>query len=186
MYVNGIVIQKYVSNSYKGIDGSGFSENTGLNWYFNDDEQLAKSFEPFYEEHIDMTYWNLEDHSWVAACNDIDYINRYIAESQKRGIQYRLLLCESDVPDPVFDATGLKTKFLGYDYAYARGDNYSAVYNEIPFVFPQFRLNCNGLFDTEDEIKEYILERERFIKLHAPCTLEEGDFIIFKLHEIYM
>ena len=52
MYVNGIVIQKYVDNNYKGIDGSGFSENTGENWYFNNDEHLSELFEPFYDEHI--------------------------------------------------------------------------------------------------------------------------------------
>ena len=52
MYVNGIVIQKYVDNNYKGIDGSGFSESTGENWYFNNDEHLSELFEPFYDEHI--------------------------------------------------------------------------------------------------------------------------------------
>lgn len=186
MYTNGIVIQKYVSNSYKGIDGSGFSENTGQNWYFNYDEQLSDVFEPFYDEHIGMTYWNLKEHSWVAACNNIDYINSYISESKKRGIKYRLLLCESDVPNPIFKISEIKKKFLGYDYAYANGDNYSAVYNEIPFVFPQFKLNCNGLFDTEKEIKEYISKREEFKQSHPPYTLEEGDFIIFRLHEIYL
>lgn len=83
MYVNGIVIKKYAGNSYKGIDGSGFSENTGLNWYFNYDEQLSDLFESFYDEHIGMTYWNLKEHSWVAACNNMDYIISYIAESKK-------------------------------------------------------------------------------------------------------
>lgn len=184
MYVNGIVIQKYVDSSYKGIDGSGFSENTGHNWYFNDDEQLSAFYEPFYDEYIGKTYWNMDEHSWVAACNNMDYINKYLEESIKRGIQYRLLLCESEVPNPTMKVSGLEKKFLGYDYAYAAGDNYSAVYNEIPFVFPQFKLNCNGLFDTEEEIKEYILERERFKKFHPPYTLEEGDFVIFRLHEI--
>ena len=184
MYINGMVIQKYVSNSYKGIDGSGWSENTGCNWYFNYDEQLFELFEPFYDEHINMTYWNLEEHSRVAACNDMDYINKYVEESKKRGIQYRLLLCESEIPDPTMKDPRFKKKFLGYDYAYARGDNYSAVYNEIPFVFPQFKLNTYGLFDTEKEINEYILERERFKMTHPPYTLEEGDFVIFRLHEI--
>ena len=186
MYINGIVIQKYVSNSYKGIDGSGWSENTGCNWYFNYDEQLAEFFEPYYDEYIGRTYWNLNEHSWVAACNDMDYINKYVEESQKRNIQYRLLLCESEIPNPTMKASALKKKFLGYDYAYAAGDNYSAVYNEIPYVFPQFKLNSNGLFDTEEEMKEYLLERERFKKSHAPYTLEEGDFIIFRLHEVYL
>ena len=184
MYVNGLVIQKYVNNPYKGIDGSGYCENTGQNWFFNYDSQLSELFEPFYDEHINRTYWNLEDHSWVAACNDMDYIKRYIAEAKKRNIRYRVLLCESEIPAPLFDAAGLKTKLLGYDYAYSGGDNYSAVYSEIPYVFPQFKLNCSGLFDTEEEILEYIHEREKFKKSHPPYTLEVGDFVIFRLHEV--
>ena len=35
MFVNGLVVQKYVDNSYKGIDGSGFSYNTAQNWFLN-------------------------------------------------------------------------------------------------------------------------------------------------------
>lgn len=186
MYTNGLVIQKYVNNSYKGIDGSGFSENTGENWYFNNDEQLSEIFEPFYDEHIGKTYFDLNEHSWVAACSNMDYIYKYIEESKKRDIKYRLLLCESEIPTPAMEAQGFKKVFLGYDYAYAAGDNYSAVYNEIPFVFTEFKLNCNGLFQTKEEIREYISERERFKKSHAPYTLEEGDFIIFRLHEIYI
>lgn len=108
MYINGIVIQKYVSNSYKGIDGSGWNENTGCNWYFNDDEQLSEFYEPFYDEYIGMTYWNLNKHSWVAAYNNMDYINKYVEDSEKRSIQYRLLLCESEVPNPTMKVSGLK------------------------------------------------------------------------------
>ena len=78
MFVNGLVVQKYIDNSYKGIDGSGFSYNTAQNWFLN---------------------------------------------------------FEDDVPEPKFDCPDFKKVFLGYDYAYAAGDNYSAVYNEIPFVF---------------------------------------------------
>lgn len=186
MYVNGIVIQKRVDNRYKGIDGSGFSVNSGENWYFNNDKQLSRIFEPFYDEHINLTYWNLERHSWVSACTDMEYINTYIEESIKRNIKYRILLCETEVENPVMGIPKfVRKEFLGYDYAYETGDNYSAVYNEIPYVFPQFELNENGLFNTEEQIKQYILERERYIKSHHPCTLESGDFIIFKLHELF-
>lgn len=182
MFVNGIVIQKYVNNLYKGIDGSGFSVNTGENWFLNNDDY----FESYYDEHIGRTYCNLDKHSWIAVCNDIDYINKYIYEAHKRKILFRLLLCESDVPNPIFDISDYEKEFLGYDYAYATGDNYSAVYNEIPFVFPQFKLNHNGLFQTEDDIKEYITEREQFKLAHPPLTLEEGDFVVFRLHELYL
>ena len=141
MYTNGIVIQRYVENQYKGIDGSGFSEHTGQNWYFNDDETLSQVFEPYYDEHIGMTYWNLEPHSWVAACNTMHYIYRYIEESKKRGIPYRLLLCESEIPRPVMKTPDCKRRFLGYDYAYAGGDNYSAVEKSCAWSFGRRRLH---------------------------------------------
>lgn len=184
MFTNGIVIQKYVDNSYKGIDGSGFSENTGKNWFLNDDEILAPQFEPYYDEYIGKTYWNLEKFSWISACNDLSYIRKYINEAQKRNIKFRLLLCESYIPNPIFDASNLKTEFLGYDYAYANGDNYSAVYNEIPFVFSEFKLNQYGLFQTEEEISEYIAKRELFKQQNPPYTLEDGEFVVFRLCEI--
>ena len=80
----------------------------------------------------------------------------------------------------------LKTEFLGYDYAYENGDNYSAVYNEIPFVFPEFELNQNGLFQTKEEIIEYISRREEYEKTHKPYTLEVGDFTIFEVYEVIL
>lgn len=186
MYTNGLVIQRVTGITYKGIDGSGFSESTGQNWYFNYDDELSKEFEPFYDEYIGKTYWNLQPYSWVAACNDISYIQRYIEESRKRNIEYRVLLCESEIPNPIMTDKDFKTKFLGYDYAYASGDYYSVVYNEVPFVFPQFKLNANGLFQTEQEIRHYIEARESFTQSHAPYTLEVGEFIIYRLYEVEM
>lgn len=185
MFVNGIIIQKDTDNKYRGIDGSGFSESTACNWFFNDDESVSAQFEPFYDEYIGKTYWNLEKHSWVAACNDIEYIYKYVKEAKKRGIKYRLILCETEIPEPRFECPDCEKRFLGYDYAYASGDNYSAVYNEIPYVFPQFKLNRYGLFQTKEEIDRYIAERERFIKDNPPYTLESGDFVAFKLYEVY-
>ena len=49
-------------------------------------------------------------------------------------------LVKTEIPEPVAEiSTELETKFLGYDYAYENGDNYSAVYNEIPVVFPEYK-----------------------------------------------
>lgn len=186
LFVNGIVIQKYVDSPYKGIDGSGFSANTGENWFLGGDDSAPEYFEEYYDEHIGRTFLNTEGHSFVAACTDMDYIYKYVEEAKKRNIRFRLLLCETDIPEPVFDDSVFNKKFLGYDYAYAAGDNYSAVYNEVPFVFPQFKLNSNGLFETKEEIDGYIAAREQFIKTHPPHTLEDGDFAVFRLSEIYL
>lgn len=186
MFVNGIVVQKCVDNPYRGIDGSGFSKKTGENWFFNYDESTSDIFEPYYDEYIGKSYWNLQSHSWIAACNDMEYIYKYVKEAEKRGIKYRLLLCETEFPNPLFVCPDFEKMFLGYDYAYESGDNYSAVYNEIPYIFPQFKLNQYGLFQTRSEIDEYIAVRERFKQSHPPLTLEEGNFVVFRLSEIYL
>ncbi|MBQ8826210.1 MAG: hypothetical protein IJ007_03870 [Oscillospiraceae bacterium] len=186
MYTNGIVIQSYKYSGYKGIDGSGFSANSAKNWYFNYDDKLSEHFEPFYDENIGLTYYDIKEYTHVSVCTDWQYINKYISESDSLGIKYRLLLCQTEIADPIMDMPDLKKEFLGFDYAYANGDNYSAVYNEIPFVFPQFSLNQNGLFNTEKEIREYISQREKFKAEHPPYTLEEGEFVIFKLYELFI
>lgn len=92
---------------------------------------------------------------------------------------------KTEISEPIAEISmELETKFLGYDYAYENGDNYSAVYNEIPFVFPEYKLNENGLFQTKDEIQAYISKREQFECSHAPYTLEAGDFTIFEVYEV--
>ena len=41
MHVNGYIIQKFVDNGYKGVDGSGFSTDSGENWYLNRVEEYS-------------------------------------------------------------------------------------------------------------------------------------------------
>ncbi|MBP3796845.1 MAG: hypothetical protein J6I46_03590 [Ruminococcus sp.] len=186
MITNGIIVQEYKDSPYRGIDGSGASDKTAQNWFLNFREDVSDSFEAYYDENIGKTYWNIKKHSRIAACNDMDYIYKYVREAEKLKIKYRMLLCETDVPDPKFECPDLEKIFLGYDYAYTSGDNYSAVYNEIPFVFTQFKLNKYGLFQTREEIEEYIAVREQFKLTHPPLTLEEGDFVIYRLHEVFL
>lgn len=107
--------------------------------------------------------------------------------SKQLGIKYRVLLVKTDIPMPTLEIDReLKTEFLGYDYAYENGDNYSAVYNEMPHIFPEFELNQNGLFQTRKEIIEYISRREEYEKTHKPYTLEVGDFTVFEVYEVIL
>lgn len=185
MYTNGFIIQEDANLKYRGIDGSGFSYLTFHNWYLNWNDEYQSMFEPYYDEYIGKTHYILEPHTWVAACTDLDYICRYIEVSKKLNISYRILLVKTEIPNPIMEnLPDLKMKFLGYDYAYENGDNYSAVYNDIPTVFPNFTLNENELFETREEIEKYILQREEYKKVHPPYTLEEGDFTIFELYEV--
>lgn len=184
MYVNGFIIQELVENGYKGVDGSGFSSNTGKNWYLSFRDDYASEFDPHYDEEICKYEWIMDPHTWVGACTDIEYIRRYISVSKKLGIKYRLMVVMTDIPNPSMELPpDIELRFVGYDYAYETPDNYSAVYNEIPFVFPEFKLNENGLFETREELEEYLKKREEFEKTHPPYTLEVGDFTIFKVFE---
>ncbi len=185
IYTNGFVIQEYKDNTYKGIDGSGFSVDSARNWYLNDSEKYEEQFEHFYDEFIGKTYWNIEPHSWVSVCTDLEYLRRYTEVSKELGIRYRIILVRTNIPAPVLNSDLFgDTMFLGYDYAYIGGDNYSAVYNEIPFVFDNIQLNKNGLIETMDEMLAYISQRDVFVNNHAPYTLEVGDFAIMELYEV--
>lgn len=185
MYVNGYIIQKYVDNGYKGVDGSGFSANTGENWYLNNVEGYTEEFEPYYDKEICKEDWLFDPHTYVGVCTDYEYIKKYISESEKLGIRYRVLLVMTDIPRPVVEPDpAMELKFMGFDYAYEAPDNYSAVYNEIPYVFPDIKLNENGLFETREEMDAYLAVREEFVKTHPPYTLEDGDFTVFKVYEV--
>ena len=180
MYTNGIIIKRRNDSPYRGIDETGF--DNGENWYLND--IMPEKFEEYYDEHIELTYYDLTDYEWAAVCTDMDYIRQYIEESEKLGIEYRLILCESDIPRPTMELPPCEKEFLGYDYTYVGGDYYSAVFSEVPAVFPQFRLNKNGLFETEEEIRSYLAAREEFVRTHPKLTLEVGNFAVFRLWEI--
>ena len=83
--MNGIIVQGYSDNLYKGVDGSGFSEGSARNWFLNDEDDLADSFEAYYKEHIDIGWtYDIPDHYWVGACNDMDHIYKYVKEAEKR------------------------------------------------------------------------------------------------------
>ena len=43
MHVNGFIIQEYREGTYKGVDGSGFSEKSAKNWYLNDMRYIRSS-----------------------------------------------------------------------------------------------------------------------------------------------
>ena len=98
MFVNGYIIQKYVDNGYKGVDGSGFSADSGENWYLNSVEGYSEEFEPYFDKEICKDEWYFEPHTYVGVCTDLEYIKRYISVSKKLGIKYRVLVVMTDIP----------------------------------------------------------------------------------------
>lgn len=181
MVVNGIVFQKLSDDAsgYRGIDGLDYSDN----WYLCIIPGL-EDIEKYYDENIEMTYYDIGDGECIAACTDMEFIKKFAEISRRLKNEFRILLCETEVPRPVMEMPKCGKKFLGYDYAYTGGNFYSAVYHEIPSVFPQFELNENGLFATLAEMERYLSARAEFEACHPPLTLETGDFVVYKLWEL--
>jgi len=178
MYINGIVITTNKDGGYRGVDSAC--------WDLCYHPKYEAEFEEFYDEYIEKTYWNMPPHSWISACTDLDFIKRYIDVSKELQIPFRILLIKSEIPAPVMQLQKEpRMKFLGYDYAYVGGDFYSAVYNELPgTLFPEIKVNENGLIQTREEMEKYLAQREEFEKNHPPYTLEVGDFAVMELYEI--
>lgn len=178
MNVNGIIMQKKSRAYYQGIEGD--------NWYLN--YEYSKELDKFFEENIEMAWRNSD---YVDACNNMEYIQKYIDISKKNNVNYRILLCMTEKNQPKMKLPEEDNIiFLGYDYAYTGGSYYSAVLNDIISKrIPQFskmKLNENGLFKTYEDIIDFISLRESIKKTSymQDNLFEKGDFTVYKLYEI--
>ena len=90
---------------------------------------------------------------------------------------------------PKVNCTYNNMTYLGYDYAYAGGSYYSAIYSDIYCRkiegLSGIQLNKNGLLDSELEMNIFINKRNDLIKnSNNVNTFEIGDFIKYKLYQI--
>lgn len=198
--INGVVFQKKIlnfndiindnvyTNYMNSIYYSGYKGIEGNNWYLND--KYSKTFDSFFSCIAEEAFYNKD---FTGVLNDESIIRQYIELSQKDSIPYRILLCETERKCPSAMHIKWKNKtFIGYDYAYSGADYYSAVFNDVCLKesmyirklneFERFRLNQNGLFQTLNEVKEFVEEREKVEK--SGKDLEKGIFIIYKLYEV--
>ena len=171
--VNGVIIQKKENLLYRGVEGD--------NWFLNDDED--KSFNDIFEKLIEKAWYN---ENFVDTCNDLGYIAKYIKRAEELKIPYRILLCETNKPYPIFKDR-IPSKYLGFDYAYGGGSYYSAVLNDLIMremdIFSHIKTNKYGLLDTEEDINRFMLIREKAIA-KGIYDFEKGDFVTYKLYEI--
>ena len=178
LVLNGYIIQKVNNSYYCGIDGD--------NWYLNYCSDNSY-FEEFYDKNIDNGLANSEV---VACCTDVEYMRRYVEESKKLGIPFRVLLCVTNRQQPVLGTTdfGFAQKKLGYDVAYSGGSYYSCVLNDVVSgripEFQSIRLNDNGLFSSYEEAEAFLKQREELEKATTEYTFEKGDYVIYKLSEV--
>ena len=173
---NGLIFQKKNNDGYMGVEGD--------NWYLND--LYPNTIGAYFDEHIARSWYKSD---WVDVCNDIFFINEYINLSQRNKIDFRILLCETSCNSPKFDETYNNMTYLGYDYAYAGGSYYSAIYSDIYCRkiagLSEIQLNQNGLLDSESEMNIFINKRNDLIKNCNDVNMfEKGDFIKYKLYQI--
>ena len=176
MYIkNGFIVQRKPNNcGYKGVEND--------NWYLNHMD-CNEYFKKYYDEHIEFS-WNSNE--FVDCCNNIDFIIDYIKESIKKNINCRVILCETKRQYPRLpDNLNLNAEFIGFDYAYSGGSYYSTINNDTCLneilETKRITLNDNGLFDTENDLTEYVKARNEFMKKNPNVYLEDGDFIEYKL-----
>lgn len=178
---NGYIVQKRPAISvYKGIEGD--------NWYLNYCTE-DPYFEEFFNANIDKAW---ENPDYVDCCTDETYVKKYVEESRKNGIDFRILLCATARSFPSIEkiALGRTGEILGYDYAYSGGSYYSCILNDIISKrieeFKQIRINKNGLFDSYEEAEEFGRYRNNLISANSGYDFERGDYIIYEISEIYI
>lgn len=173
---NGLIFQKKRDGGYMGVEGD--------NWYLND--LYPNTIGIYFDENIAKSWYRSD---WVDVCNDIFFINEYINLSRMNKIDFRILLCETNCNFPIINSNYNNTTYLGYDYAYAGGSYYSAIYSDLYCRkiegLSEIQLNQNGLLDSEFEIDRFINKRNDLIRNCENVNMFElGDFIKYKLYQI--
>ena len=176
LYNNGLIIQKARNGKYQGVEGD--------NWFLNYEDNIDKEIIDYFDDHIDLAWTN---DKCVDACNNMSYIKKYLDIASERNINYRIILCFTNRQYPKMinnDAEGI---FLGYDYVYSGGSYYSAVLNDVISKripkFQKYRLNDYGLFDSIEELTEFVEDRNIIKENSVDYDIEDGDFIVYKLYE---
>ncbi len=172
--LNGVLFQKRKNTIYQGVEGD--------NWYLND--MYDDSLGIYFSNRIEKAWY---DKDYVDVASEMDFIKEYVRLSRENRVNFRIILCETEKHFPTFAEDNLRVKeILGYDYAYSGGSYYSAINNELCLrkmvEFKAYKLNSNGLFQTYDEIMQFIRDRNNYLK--SGINIEKGDFVIYKLSEI--
>ena len=175
---NGYIVQRVSESGYRGIDGD--------NWYLNYCSADIY-FANFHAANIDNSF---ENPRVVECCTDVEYLQRYMEESKKLGISFRILLCSTDRSEPALGETrfGQADNVLGFDVAYSGGSYYSCVLNDVVSgripEFQNIRLNGNGLFSSYEEAEAFLKRREELEQATTEYIFEKGDYVIYRLTEV--
>lgn len=177
LYFNGFIIQALYSDeysqNYEGYVGTGRYVSWPLEW---EEDDISKELTDeannrwFYYTYLEEN--NLNGDSMLNTVGDLDYLNRYVEHCNNLGINIRILQIQSTRKYPIFEEKiKLKGKVLGYDYS--SGGSFTSLLREDLdgnfegefSILKEFyeKLNNNGLIDKIEDIKRYVLIREKLI-----------------------
>jgi hypothetical protein len=186
---NGFIVRrinKSRGKTYLGVENDNWPLN---NIYYDDSQNHEINYlMNYYDDNIDISWQG----DCVEVCCNIDYIRRYFNACNELNIEVDIIYCETNLIHPNFNniqcIEQLKDNFIGYDYAYSGGSYYSCVLNDVVSMrlleFSKVKLNKFGLFDTINDLMEFIKKRNQLKDISPQFTFENGDFIIYKLYNV--
>jgi hypothetical protein len=132
-----------------------------------------------------------------------EFCIKYVNQCHKRSIKARVLFCFTERPEPRWDSPTPELRFLGFDHAITNHPDSSifwdllgehrAPYTEIEtfknYLKSKKKLNENSLFNTYDDIAEYVKARDQVLSNPETSNLIESDsedcpYLVFKLYEL--
>ena len=185
---NGFIIKN--TNSDYSLHFKNYNGIEGDNWpicSYDKDILGSEKFNYLYGYLDNQLMRSNFDSQYVGVISDINFIREYLESCKVLGFDTEVLFCETERILPKIsiniDKIRNKLKFIGYDYGYPGEDYYSCVYNDVSRIVEMSHLQLNkyGLFDTEEEIIEFISLRNELEKIYPKYAFELGEFIIYKL-----
>jgi hypothetical protein len=169
--------------NYQGIEGDVWPLHLDI-------PNVEKSELQYLDDYVDQNITTFSDYSVTDVCNDVDFINKYIKACLKAGINISILLCETEKNKPLMRVSEEEINkdfmFIGFDYGYCNSDYYSCVNSDIGRIpeMDSLKTNKYGLFDTEDEVIEFINLRTQLKDANLGKAFELGPdecYTIYKL-----
>jgi len=175
-------IEKGTYGDYDGVEGdSWFQKRANIDL----PKDKCNNWVNYYRENIDK---NWADSNWCDLIVDKNILCTIVDLCCQYNIVINVYYCLTTKLHPSMcnnlSENICKKQFIGFDYSYAGGDFYSCVFSEIYSgrikEFSNYKLNRNGLFETESEITSYI-EKRKLIAQNDKLRFEQGDMTIYKL-----
>ena len=171
---NGLIVVENAKDWYNGVDRNPWLLSRCDTILHKSLKAVDQSF-----EYYDVTQsFDLAIHYWELA-------NKVTGGAEVLYCEFigaRLPMYSVDLHGKISE----KCEFLGWDYSWINGDFYSCIYNDLSLKKELFTsylhiLNKYGLFQTENEVDDFIRRRKKLKRLHPKEMFEVGRFYKVKV-----